>query len=56
LFIEQLAFLDDKNSPLFSRCTYLLERLCVVKAFIILVDLSDDLVIELFSTLFDAIV
>lgn len=52
LFIEQLKGLEEVNSPSFARCFYLLERLSVVKAFVLLVDLSDELLVTLFKTLF----
>jgi len=70
LFIEQLRGLEKKG-PLFQvnaklvvatciqlarqRYFYLLERLAVVKAFILIVDISDDLVVHLFGMLFSIV-
>lgn len=51
LFIEQLGHLDPEKST-FDRYVYLLERLVLVKAFVLLVELDEDLVNELFATLF----
>jgi sister-chromatid-cohesion protein PDS5 len=54
LFIEQLSYLDTENSA-FDRYVYLLERLVLVKAFVLLVELDQDLVNDLFSTLFKVV-
>lgn len=55
LFIEQLKGLEHVSSPSFTRCFYLLERLSVVKAFVLLVDLSDDLLVTLFQAFFQIV-
>ncbi len=55
MFIEQLKGISKPDGPSFPRYFYLLERLAVVKAFIILVDLDADLVVELFELFFNLI-
>ena len=54
LFIEQLGHLDTDND-LYDLYVYLLERLVLVKAFVLLVELDQDLVVKLFKTLFKVI-
>ncbi len=55
LFIEQLKKLSDTSDALFQKYYYLLERLSVVRAFILLIDISEELVQELFQTMFDIV-
>lgn len=55
LFIEQLKGLEHVASPSYTRCFYLLERLSVVKAFVLLVDLSDELLVTLFQAFFQIV-
>jgi hypothetical protein len=43
------------EDPLYQRYIYLLERLVLVKAFVLLVEVAPDLVNQLFNVLFDAI-
>lgn len=56
MFIEQLKGLENEDDPTFQRHYYLLERLSIVKAFILLGELEDegeeDLKCSLFTTLF----
>lgn len=55
LFIEQLREGLEKQGPLYQRSFYLLERLAIVKAFILLVDLDESLVTKLFEMFFSVI-
>ncbi len=56
LFIDQLEGIAHKDNPSFNRYIYLLERSApVVKAFVLLVDLDEDLVCKLFKIFFSII-
>ncbi|KAL1508360.1 hypothetical protein AB1Y20_004470 [Prymnesium parvum] len=56
LFVAQLRGVEDIASPSFSRFAYLLERLAVVQAFVLILELNcDDLICQLFETLFMSI-
>lgn len=54
LFIQQLGGLEHTESPNSNKIAYLLERLAVVKAFVLVVDFSD-LKLKLFQQLFRVI-
>ncbi len=56
LFVKQLAAsLGDVEAASFKRTFYLLERLAVVKAFILLTDLAPELLLKLFDAFFGAL-
>ncbi len=55
LFIDELSHLSDKDDPLYQRYIYLLERLVLVKAFVLLVEISPAMISQLFDALFNAI-
>lgn len=56
LFISQLAGIRDPQGPSYVRYYYLLERLAMVKSFVLMIDLKcDDLVRSLFDVLFSSV-
>ncbi len=58
LFIRQLHGIFDTNSDVYEQSYYILERLACVNAFVLLVELergSQDMLIDLFQTLFDSV-
>ena len=56
LFVSQLRGVADPRGQSFARYYYLLERLAMVKSFVLMLDLNcDDLVRQLFETLFESI-
>ncbi|KAL6073815.1 Sister chromatid cohesion protein pds5, variant 3 [Balamuthia mandrillaris] len=55
LFIQQLQRIGEVEDESFHLRFALLEKLAVVKAFIILVDKEDELLVQVFKTFFDAI-
>ena len=55
LFVSQLQGIRDPHGPSYSRYYYLLERLAMVKSFVLMIDLKcDDLVRSLFEVLFNS--
>jgi hypothetical protein len=55
LFVSQLAGIRDPQGPSYVRYFYLLERLAMVKSFVLMIDLKcDDLVRSLFDVLFSS--
>lgn len=54
MFIDQLKELKPSKSN-FDRYVYLLERLVLVKVFVLLVEMDPPLLVELFNTLFGVI-
>ena len=55
-FVSQLRGVAEPSGPSFPRYFYLLERLAIVKSFVLMIDLRcDDLVRQLFETAFEAI-
>ena len=55
LFISQLRGLHDDEGASFARYTYLVERLAMVKSFVLMLDLNfDDLVRQLVEVLLDS--
>eukprot|EP00316_Scyphosphaera_apsteinii_P022810 CAMPEP_0119320840 /NCGR_PEP_ID=MMETSP1333-20130426/53618_1 /TAXON_ID=418940 /ORGANISM="Scyphosphaera apsteinii, Strain RCC1455" /LENGTH=1313 /DNA_ID=CAMNT_0007327653 /DNA_START=37 /DNA_END=3978 /DNA_ORIENTATION=+ len=55
LFVSQLRGIVDANGPSFARYFYLLERLAMVKSFVLMIDLKcDDLVRQLFEVIFES--
>jgi hypothetical protein len=57
LFVQVLHGLENPKDPSFDRRYYLWERLCLVKAFVLLLDdpSGEELLVQLFKTLIWAV-
>lgn len=55
LFVQQLNGLDDPGSPMFARYYALLEKISIVKAFVLVVDIDEPIIIDLFKTFFNVL-
>ena len=55
LLVSQCAGIEDIQGASYHRHVYLIERLAVVKSFVLLPEMADDLVLQTFETFFDAV-